>query len=75
VRWADRLTIATPFDYQTQSVNQLSRLRVEFAIDPKPGDATPGYRLCDTIVLRNSSRTDPSSTILGYTDTATPASC
>jgi prepilin-type N-terminal cleavage/methylation domain-containing protein len=75
VRWADRLTIGTPFDYQTQSVDQLSRLRVEFAIDPKPGDATPGYRLCDTIVLRNSSRAVPASTILGYTDTASPASC
>lgn len=75
VRWADRLTIATPFDYQTQSASQLSRLRIELAIDVKTGDATPVYRLCDTITLRNSARTDPNSSLLGYTDTAAPAVC
>lgn len=75
VRWADRLTTSTPFDYQTQAADHLARLRVDFAIDVNPGDATPAYRLCDTIVLRNSSRTDPTSTMLGYTDTTTPASC
>jgi prepilin-type N-terminal cleavage/methylation domain-containing protein len=75
VRWADRLTVATPFDYQTQSASQLARLRIELAIDVKPGDTTPTYRLCDTITLRNSARTDPTSSLLGYTDTAAPAVC
>jgi prepilin-type N-terminal cleavage/methylation domain-containing protein len=75
VKWADHLTVANVFDYQTQSTSQLARLRVNLVVDVKPGDATPSYGLCDTMVLRNSSRTTPSSSVRGYQDTAAPAAC
>lgn len=75
VRWADYLTVAAAFDFQTQADTHLARVRVEFASDIDPTDATPAYRLCDTMVLRNSSRDTPTSSMLGYTDTAEPAAC
>jgi len=75
VRWADYLTVASAFDFQTQSTTQLARLRVAFSSDAKPTDATPAYTLCDVIVLRNSYRGTPTATMLGYTDPADPAAC
>jgi prepilin-type N-terminal cleavage/methylation domain-containing protein len=75
VKWADYLTVSAAFDYQAQSATQLGRVRVELVSDLKPADATPAYELCDTIVLRNSYRATPTSSMLGYTDTADPAAC
>lgn len=75
VKWAQYLTAAAVFDYQTQSADHLARLRVRFPVDVKPGDATPAYALCDVIVLRNSARRTPTSTDLGYQDTAALAAC
>jgi len=74
-KWGDYLTTQNAFDYQTQSATSLAKLRVEFAVDAKPTDATPGYSLCDQIALRNSARVAPDATLRGYTDTAEPASC
>jgi prepilin-type N-terminal cleavage/methylation domain-containing protein len=75
VKWAESITTANVFDYQTQSVDQLARLRVELPVDVKTGDATPAYALCDVMVLRNSSRVAPTASIRGYTDTAALTSC
>ena len=75
VRWADYIVTANLFDFQTQSTTQLARLRVEIPVDVKPGDATPPYELCDTMVLRNSSRVAPTASTRGYDDTAEPAAC
>jgi prepilin-type N-terminal cleavage/methylation domain-containing protein len=75
IKWADYLTQATLFDFQTQATTHRARLRVELPIDVKIGDATPAYRLCDVIVLRNSGRSDPDAAMLGYTDTADVSSC
>jgi len=75
VKWADHLVESAIFDYQTQSTTQLARLRVHFPVDIDPSDVSPAYTLCDIIVLRNSTRTDPAATQLGYTDTASPAAC
>lgn len=75
VKWAESITTANPFDFQTQSVNQLARLRVELPVDTKVGDATPAYSLCDVIVLRNSSRVAPTASVRGYTDSADLQSC
>jgi prepilin-type N-terminal cleavage/methylation domain-containing protein len=75
VKWGDYLTLPEAFDYKTQSTSSLSKLRVQFTVDAKTGDATPAYSLCDQIVLRNSTRTTPDATVPGYTDTAEPAAC
>jgi prepilin-type N-terminal cleavage/methylation domain-containing protein len=75
VKWADYLTASAIFDHQTQSAEQLARLRVRFPVDIKVADATPAYTLCDVIVLRNSLRSVPTSSVLGYQDTAAVASC
>jgi prepilin-type N-terminal cleavage/methylation domain-containing protein len=75
VKWADYLTQATLFDFQTQATTQRARLRVELPVDVKVDDATPAYRLCDVIVLRNSGRVAPDAAMLGYTDTADVSPC
>ena len=75
VKWADYLAASAIFDYQTQSADQLARLRVRVPVDFKVGDATPAYSLCDVIVLRNTSRHAPTPSDLGYQDTAAVASC
>jgi prepilin-type N-terminal cleavage/methylation domain-containing protein len=56
VRWADYLTQANLFQYQAASSVSLAKVRVSFPVDVKVGDATPAYRLCDHIVLRNTLR-------------------
>ena len=56
VRWADHLTQANLFTYQAASTESLAKVRVSFPVDVKLGDATPVYRLCDHIVLRNTLR-------------------
>jgi type II secretory pathway pseudopilin PulG len=75
VRWADYLTVQNVFDYKTQSTSALSKLKVLLTVDAKASDTTPGYSLCDQMVLRNSSRTTPDVTIRGYQDTAEPTAC
>lgn len=56
VRWADYLTQANLFAYQTASTESLGKVRVSLPVDVKIGDTTPAYRLCDHIVLRNTLR-------------------
>ena len=56
VRWADYFTQANLFQYQAASTDSLGKVRVSFPVDVKTGDATPPYRLCDHIVLRNTLR-------------------
>jgi prepilin-type N-terminal cleavage/methylation domain-containing protein len=56
VRWADHLTQANLFQYQAPSTDSLGKVRVSLPVDVKLGDATPAYRLCDHIVLRNTLR-------------------
>lgn len=56
VRWADYFTQANLFAYQAASTDSLGKVRVSFPVDVKTGDATPAYRLCDHIVLRNTLR-------------------
>lgn len=75
VRWADYLTQAAIFDFQTQSESSRARLRVELPVDTKTTDATPSYRLCDVIVLRNSGRSTPEASMLGYTDSTDVPAC
>jgi prepilin-type N-terminal cleavage/methylation domain-containing protein len=75
LKWADRLTLQNAFDYKTQSTAALAKLRVQLTVDVKPSDTTPGYSLCDQMVLRNSSRSTPDATVRGYQDTAEPAAC
>jgi Tfp pilus assembly protein PilW len=75
VKWADKLTAAAIFDYQTHTVDHLARLRVRLPVDVKLNDAQPAYSLCDVIVLRNSSRRVATSADLGYQDTADVAAC
>jgi len=64
VRWADYLTQANLFQYQAASSVSLAKVRVSFPIDVKSGDATPAYRLCDQIVLRNTLRLGTAGTAL-----------
>jgi prepilin-type N-terminal cleavage/methylation domain-containing protein len=64
VRWADYLTQANLFQYQAASSDSLARVRVSFPVDVKTGDATPQYRLCDHIVLRNTVRLGTPGTAL-----------
>jgi prepilin-type N-terminal cleavage/methylation domain-containing protein len=75
VKLADYLTQSAAFDYRTQSVDGLAKLKVILTVDVKVGDATPAYSLCDTMVLRNSKRAVADSTVLGYTDTTEPSAC
>jgi prepilin-type N-terminal cleavage/methylation domain-containing protein len=75
VKWADYLTASTIFDYQTQTAEQLARLRVRLPVDVDVSDATPAYTLCDVMVLRNSSRVVATSAVFGYDDTAAVAAC
>lgn len=75
VKWGDYLSASAIFDFQTQSADQLAHLRVRVPVDVKVGDATPAYSLCDVIVLRNSLRQTPTSSVFGYQDTAALASC
>jgi prepilin-type N-terminal cleavage/methylation domain-containing protein len=75
VKWADYLTASAIFDYQTQSAEQLARLRVRLPVDIKLGDPTPAYTLCDVMVLRNSLRLVATPSDFGYQDTAAVASC
>ena len=56
VLWADHLTQANLFAYQTPSTESLAKVRVSLPVDVKTGDTTPAYRLCDHIVLRNTLR-------------------
>ena len=64
VRWADHLTQANLFQYQAASSDSLAKVRVSFPVDVKVGDATPAYRLCDHIVLRNTLRLGTAGTAL-----------
>jgi prepilin-type N-terminal cleavage/methylation domain-containing protein len=64
VRWADHLTQANLFQYQAASSDSLAKVRVSFPVDVKSGDATPAYRLCDQIVLRNTLRLGTAGTAL-----------
>ena len=64
VRWADYLTASAIFQSQPSSTDSLARLRVRFPVDVKPGDTTPGYTLCDHLVLRNSLRQGAGGTAL-----------
>jgi prepilin-type N-terminal cleavage/methylation domain-containing protein len=64
VRWADHLTQANLFQYQAASTDSLAKVRVSFPVDVKTGDATPPYRLCDHIVLRNTLRVGTPGTAL-----------
>ncbi len=64
VRWADHLTQANLFQYQAASSESLAKVRVSFPVDVKSGDATPAYRLCDHIVLRNTLRLGAAGTAL-----------
>lgn len=64
VRWADYLTQANLFQYQAASSDSLAKVRVSFPVDVKTGDATPPYRLCDHIVLRNTLRLGTPGTAL-----------
>ena len=64
VRWADHLTQANLFQYQAASTDSLAKVRVSFPVDVKTGDATPPYRLCDHIVLRNTLRLGTPGTAL-----------
>lgn len=64
VRWADYLTQADLFEYQAASSDSLAKVRVSFPVDVKSGDATPAYRLCDHIVLRNTLRLGTPGTAL-----------
>lgn len=64
VRLADYFTQANLFEYQTASTESLGKIRVSFPVDVKPGDATPLYRLCDHIVLRNTLRLGTPGTAL-----------
>jgi prepilin-type N-terminal cleavage/methylation domain-containing protein len=64
VRWADYFTQANLFAYQTASSDGLAKVRVSFPVDVKTGDATPAYRLCDHIVLRNTLRLGTPGTAL-----------
>jgi prepilin-type N-terminal cleavage/methylation domain-containing protein len=75
VKWADYLTAAAVFDYQTQSSEHLANLRVRLPVDVKVGDTTPAYTLCDVIVLRNSLRLTATPSDFGYQDTAAVAPC
>jgi prepilin-type N-terminal cleavage/methylation domain-containing protein len=64
VRWADHLTQANLFQFQVASTDSLAKVRVSFPVDVKTGDATPAYRLCDHIVLRNTLRLGTPGTAL-----------
>jgi prepilin-type N-terminal cleavage/methylation domain-containing protein len=64
VRWADYLTQSNLFAYQSASTDSLGKVRVSFPVDVKTGDATPAYRLCDHIVLRNTLRLGTPGTAL-----------
>jgi prepilin-type N-terminal cleavage/methylation domain-containing protein len=64
VRWADYLTQANLFQFQVASTESLAKVRVTFPVDVKTGDATPQYRLCDHIVLRNTLRLGTPGTAL-----------
>ena len=64
VRWADYLTQANLFQFQAASTDSLAKVRVSFPVDVKTGDATPPYRLCDHIVLRNTLRLGTAGTAL-----------
>jgi prepilin-type N-terminal cleavage/methylation domain-containing protein len=64
VRWADYLTSANLFEAQVASSTSLAKVKVSFPVDVKAGDATPAYRLCDHIVLRNTLRTGTPGTAL-----------
>jgi prepilin-type N-terminal cleavage/methylation domain-containing protein len=64
VRWADHLIQANLFQYQSASTESLAKVRVSFPVDVKTGDATPPYRLCDHIVLRNTLRLGTAGTPL-----------
>lgn len=64
VRWADYLTQANLFENQLPSTDSLAKVRVSFPVDVKTDDATPAYRLCDHIVLRNTLRAGTPGTTL-----------
>jgi prepilin-type N-terminal cleavage/methylation domain-containing protein len=55
-KYADYLTSSSVFDYTVQSSQSLGKMKVTLAVDlntAKPGD----YKLQDSLVLRNSTRT------------------
>jgi prepilin-type N-terminal cleavage/methylation domain-containing protein len=55
-RVADYLTQASLFAYTAPSSAKLATLDVAFPIDLDPDDGRRGYRLVDSIALRNSTR-------------------
>ena len=57
ISWADYLTQANLFESQPASTVSLAKVKISLPVDVKLGDATPAYRLCDHIVLRNTLRT------------------
>jgi prepilin-type N-terminal cleavage/methylation domain-containing protein len=56
VKYADYLTEQSIFQRQAPGTTTLGRVRVNFPVDVKVGDAQPTYRLCDQIVQRNTTR-------------------
>jgi type II secretory pathway pseudopilin PulG len=52
--YAEYLTTGSVFSYEPASINNLARLRVDLPAQ-LPAMKTP-YRLCDTLVMRNSYR-------------------
>jgi prepilin-type N-terminal cleavage/methylation domain-containing protein len=54
-QYVDYLTMQNVFSYTVQS-GSLARLSVDFPVDVNPTDTLRGYRLQDSIVLRNSPR-------------------
>ena len=57
VKWADYLTTESIFDYTVQTTQSLSSLAVSLVVTVKRNSTQGTFRLNDSIVLRNSSRT------------------
>jgi type IV pilus assembly protein PilW len=57
VKWADYLTTQPIFDYTAQSSQSLAKLGVALVVDVRQDSTQGTFRLNDSIVLRNSSRT------------------
>jgi prepilin-type N-terminal cleavage/methylation domain-containing protein len=57
IKWADYLTTQSIFTYTVQSSQSLGSLAVALVVNAKPGSTIGTFRLDDSIVLRNSSRT------------------
>jgi prepilin-type N-terminal cleavage/methylation domain-containing protein len=57
VKWADYLRSASIFTYTVQSSSSLGSLAVALVVNTRTNLTVGTFRLSDTIVLRNSSRT------------------